>query len=72
MLKQVTQRRQIRCNFCSQWCNSLQNNKNCINLCQVCIEKALKTNPKVVSPDGKETYSLSLVKRITKPQTEEN
>jgi|LakMenE18May11ns_1017448.scaffolds.fasta_scaffold8896156_1 hypothetical protein len=74
MIKRYYQRREAKCNFCFEWYQYDCTIKYAIQLCGVCLDKALKTTCyKVPSPDGKEFYQLYLFKNNVKvnPQHEE-
>lgn len=54
MILRYTQRKEAKCNFCFNWFWVSSTTKSPINLCNVCLEKALKTTCyKIPSPDGK-------------------
>ena len=63
MIKKIIQNPHARCNFCLEWFVVKADIKNCLYLCDSCLDKALNTTCfKVPSPSGEFLYQIYLIK----------
>ena len=63
MIKKIIQNPHVRCNFCLEWYIIKNDIKNCLYLCDSCLDKALTTTRfKVPSSSGEVLYQVYLIR----------